>query len=126
MLFRSAGRGSTGCAAAGGGGGAASVVTKNDVVQLVAAGGAGGGGATDNAAGTDGTAAATSTPTTSWTISSASRTSNVATVTAEGHSFAVNDRVVVAGLTGTLSALNGTFTVTAAANPAGSANDTVS
>ena len=121
-----AGRGSTGCAAAGGGGGAASVVTKNDVVQVVAAGGAGGGGATDNAAGTAGAAVSTDSVTTSWTITSASRSSNVATIVAEGHSFAVNDRVIVSGLTGSVAALNGTFIVTAVTNPAGLANDTVS
>ncbi|NDE20867.1 MAG: hypothetical protein EBZ98_04335, partial [Actinobacteria bacterium] len=121
-----ASRGSTGCAGAGGGGGAASVVTKNDVVQLVAAGGAGGGGATDNAAGTAGAAVSTDPVTTSWTITSASRSSNVATVVAEGHSFAINDRVTVSGLTGSVAALNGTFTVTAVTNPAGLANDTIS
>ncbi|MFM8507084.1 MAG: beta strand repeat-containing protein, partial [Actinomycetota bacterium] len=118
--------GASGCAAGGGGGGAASVVTKNDVVQIVAAGGGGGGGATDNAAGTAGAAASSGSLTPSWTITSASRTSNVATVVAEGHSFAINDRVIMSGLTGGLSALNGTFTVTAVTNPAGSNNDTVS
>jgi autotransporter-associated beta strand protein len=118
--------GASGCAAGGGGGGAASVVTKNDVIQFVAAGAGGGGGATDNASGTAGAAASSGSLTPTWTISTASRTSNVATLIAEGHTFAINDRITVTGLTGGLAALNGTFTVTAVTNPAGSANDTVS
>jgi autotransporter-associated beta strand protein len=109
--------GTSGCAAGGGGGGAASVVTKNDVIQFIAAGGGGGGGATDNASGTAGASASSGLLTPSWTISAASRTSNVATLIAEGHTFAINDRVTVTGLTGGLSALNGTFTVTAVTNP---------